>query len=306
LFLITCILYLTWFIKTKGKKAFLIVINTIAFLFLLPEVISAFPYVISESKSGFFSMVNGYYRNQAIIAKDEYKQINLNGFKLKLFLSTNDTNLIYVANTVAISKKEKFYLLKGSALQEIKKENTKHLLNHLNFEEQYVFSEGWEGRTLVVIPENNQISKKFGRTVIDFTIGPFFNNVENIPTVSVWDESDERNKTELKGFKEFMALERTAKKDKNGTLYFLFWHLSSRGAAMNWDGVYNQEASLCLGIRKKGEKIMVREIDLNALPIKERSVFYDWINLENFIVSGNCFYMIVDGKLYFHKLDDPT
>ncbi len=134
--------------------------------------------------------------------------------------------------------------------------------------------------------------------MIDFTNGPFF-NTENIPTVTVWDESDERNKTELKGFKEFMPIEETSKKDKNGTLYFLFWYLSNPGAVMNWDGDINQEANLCLCIRKKGEKITVREINLNAIPEKERAVFYEWMAVKDLIIDKECYYILVNGQLYF-------
>jgi hypothetical protein len=301
LFIITSILYVAWIRNTKVKKSFLIVINAITFMFLLSQVISGFPYIIKESKDGYFSIINGYYRNESIVGKDDYKPINLNGYKVKLFLCTKDTNLLYVRDTVKDSRKEKFYLLHGAILQEIKKEKTAHLLNRLNFDEQLIFSEGFEGRPLVVIPENNQISQKFGRTVIDFTNGTFF-NTENIPTVTVWDEFDERNKTELKGFKDFISIDKTSKKDKNGTLYFLFWHLSNPGACIDWKGNFNQEVSLCLAIRKKGGKITVREINLNALPSKERATFYIDRSIENFIVSGNFFYIIVDGQLYFSPL----
>ena len=64
---------------------------------------------------------------------------------------------------------------------------------------------------------------------------------------------------------------------------------------------FNEKASLCLAIRKKGEKIMVREVNLNALPPKERAIFYEDMAVEDFIVSGNYYYIIVDRKLYCHK-----
>ncbi len=99
-----------------------------------------------------------------------------------------------------------------------------------------------------------------------------------------------------------MLINETAKKDKNGTLYFLFWHLSNPGACIDWKVNFNQEASLCLAIRKKGGEITVREINLNALPSKERATFYNYRSIENFIVNGNYFYIIVDRKLYFHKV----
>lgn len=275
-------------------------VNAITFMLLLLQVISGFPYIIKESKDGYFSIINGYYRNQSITGKDNYQQIKFDGYSLRFFLCIKDTNLLYVRDTIKESKKEKYFLLRCAVLQDIKKEKTAHLLNQLNFDEKLIFNEGCEGSPLVVIPENNQISQKFGRAMIDFTNGPFF-NTENIPTVTVWDEFDERNKTELKGFKEFMPIDKTSKKDKNGTLYFLFWHLSNPGAGMDWKENFNQEASLCLAIRKKGGEITVREINLNALPSKERATFYNDRSIENFIVSGNYFYIIVDRKLYCHK-----
>ena len=98
-----------------------------------------------------------------------------------------------------------------------------------------------------------------------------------------------------------MPIDNTSKKDKNGTLYFLFWHLSNPGAGMDWKENFNQDSSLCLAIRKKGGEITVREVNLNALLPKVRAPFYNDRSIENFIVSGNYFYIIVDGQLYYHK-----
>ena len=301
LFLITCIIYLAWLRKTKAKKGVLIFINTVAFLLLASQVYEAFPYLIKESKDGYFSMINGYHRNQYIVGKDDYKKINLNGYKVKLFLCSKDTNLISVRDTISESKKEKFYLLRGSSVKEVEKNKVIHLLNHLNFEEQEIFSEDSRRRPLVVITENNQNKQKFGRTFIDFDNNPF--NSENLPKVTFWNELENTNNVaELKGFKQFTPIEETSKIDKNGTLYFLFWHLSNQGAAMLWNGDYTQESSLCLAIRKKGEKIAVREVNLYALPNSERAIFYDGISIENLIVSGNYFYILVDGKLYYQQI----
>ena len=45
-------------------------------------------------------------------------------------------------------------------------------------------------------------------------------------------------------------IDEASKKDKNGTLYFLFWHLSNPGAGIYWKANSNQEARLCVAIRK--------------------------------------------------------
>lgn len=298
LFLITCIIYLAWLRKTKAKKGVLIFINTVAFLLLSFQLYEAFPFLMKESKDGYFSLINGYYRNQSIVGKDDYKKINLNGYKVKLFLCSKDTNLISVRETISESKKEKFYLLRGSSVKEVEKNKVIHLINHLNFEEQEIFDDDSRRRPLVVMIENNQNEQKFGRTVIDFDNNPF--NSENLPEVTFWNELD--NVAELKGFKQFTPIEETSKIDKNGTLYFLFWHFSNSGAAMLWNGDYTQESSLCLAIRKKGEKIAVREVNLYALPNSERAIFYDGISIENFIVINNYFYILVNGNLYYHTM----
>jgi hypothetical protein len=308
LFLITCMLYLVWIRNTKAKKVFLVVINAIAFLLLSSQLYEAFPYLVKESKHGFFSIINQYQRNKVIVAKDDYQQIKFDGYKLGLFLCKNDTNLIYVHDTIKDSRKEKYYLVKGSKIIEIEKSKIEHFINEIN-NDGIVFGESGEVHPLVIIPENNQNNLVYGRTKLDFDDDPF--NEENLPVVKIWNEfEDIKNAAELKGFKEFMPIEKSGKTDKNGTLYFLFWHLSNPGAGfafsscMDWEGNIYQNASLCLAVRKKGEKIMVREINLNALLSKERAVFYDCLAIEDFIVSGNYFYILVDGKLYFHKLEE--
>lgn len=300
LFLITSILYVAWIRNTKGKKSFLIVINAITFMLLLLQVISGFPYIIKESKDGYFSLINEYRRNQSITGKDDYQQIKFDGYNLRLFINRNDTNLIYVRDTTRNSLNSKFYLVKGHQLQEIDKNKIGHFINLGIRQNPDIFEEDGKKTVTVISTENEENNLKFGRTKLDYDDDPF--NEENLPTVKIWNEfEDIKNAGELKGFKEFMPIPQSGKKDKNGTLYFLFWYLSNPGAVMNWDCDINQEASLCLCIRKKGEKITVREINLNAILEKERAVFYECMAVEDFIVSGNYYYIIVDRKLYCHK-----
>ena len=300
-FLITSLIYVTWVKYTKGKKAFLIVINIISFMFLLPVVISGFPYIVKSSKNGFFSIINEYQRNQSITGKDDYQQIKFDGYNLRLFINMNDTNLIYVSDNATNSLNGKFYLVKGHQLQEIEKNKIGHFINHGIIQNPDIFQDDGNKTVTVISTENEENNHVFGRTKLDYDDDPF--NEENLPKVKIWNEfEDIKNAGELKGFKKFMPIPKSSKKDKNGTLYFLFWYLSNPGAVMNWDCDINQEASLCLCIRKKGEKIMVREVNLNALPPKERAIFYEDMAVEDFIVSGNYYYIIVDRKLYFHKV----
>ena len=211
----------------------------------------------------------------------------------------NDTNLIYVRDTTRNSLNSKFYLVKGHQLKEIDKNKIGHFINHGIIKNPDIFQDDGNKTVTVISTENEENNLVFGRTKIDYDDDPF--NEENLPTVKIWNEfEDIKNAGELKGFKDFMPI--GGKKDKNGTIYKLFWHLSNPGAAINWDEGFNEKASLCLAIRKKGEKIMVREVNLNALPPNERAVFYECMAVEDFIVSGNYYYIIVDRKLYFHKV----
>ena len=300
LFIITSILYVAWIRNTKEKKSFLIVINAITFMLLLLQVISGFPYIIKESKNGCFSLINEYRRNQSITGKDDYQQIKFDGYNLRLFINRNDTNLIYVRDTTRNSLNGKFYLVKGHQLQEIDKNKIGHFINHVIIENPDIFEEDGKKTVTVISTENDESELVYGRINLEYYDDDSFKE-DKLPLVKIWNEfEDIKNAGELKGFKDFMPI--GGKKDKNGTIYKLFWHLSNPGAAINWDEGFNEKASLCLAIRKKGEKIMVREIDLNALPPKERAIFYEDMAVEDFIVSGNYYYIIVDRKLYCHKV----
>ena len=299
LFIITSILYVAWIRNTKEKKSFLIVINAITFMLLLLQVISGFPYIIKESKNGCFSLINEYRRNQSITGKDDYQQIKFDGYNLRLFINRNDTNLIYVRDTTRNSLNGKFYFVKGHQLQEIDKNKIGHFINLGIRQNPDLFEEDGKKTVTVISTENEESKLVYGGTNLEYYDDDSFKE-DKLPLVKIWNEfEDIKNAGELKGFKDFMPI--GGKKDKNGTIYKLFWHLSNPGAAINWDEGFNEKASLCLAIRKKGEKIMVREIDLNALPPKERAIFYEDMAVEDFIVSGNYYYIIVDRKLYCHK-----
>ena len=190
LFIITSILYVTWFKYTKGKKAFLIVINVITFMFLVPAVISGFPYLVKSSKSGFFSIINEYRRNQSITGKDDYQQIKFDGYNLRLFINRNDTNLIYVRDTTRNSLNGKFYLVKGHQLQEIDKNKIGHFINHGIIQNPDIFQDDGNKTVTVISTENEESKLVYGGTNLEYYDDDSFKE-DKLPLVKIWNEFED-------------------------------------------------------------------------------------------------------------------